>query len=138
MNLDELDFVLASSVAGTRYRRIRDGLVRVVAAGEQQHQPSKPKDPTPEAVAYVAAAVATVVGERSFSQGAPSERMQVRPAAMSDGRLLASYERIVENGQRVGAGGAERLAANAAAIRVRLIKEKIAWADPGGETSTGP
>jgi hypothetical protein len=117
-----------------RYRRIRDGLARVVAAGAQPAQPPhKPEDPTPEAVAYVAAAVATVVGERTFSQGLPSERLKVRPGAMSDGTLLATYQRIVENGQRDGAGGAEKLAANAAAIRVRLIKEKMVWADPGAD-----
>lgn len=91
----------------------RDGLARVIATGPADvSAPRAP--PTEEEKAAVAAASRQFVAERSFNQEPVVERPQVKPAHLSPGALLATYERLAGEGN------------GAAALRAEMLRAQIA------------
>jgi hypothetical protein len=103
---------------GERYRRLRDRLARIIEQADRASEPAaQPVQPTPEAQAYVAALVKAFVAERSFSRpGEGAAVAPVKPMHLSDGALLALYERLASEG-----GAFARGAATMAALLRRRI-----------------
>jgi hypothetical protein len=100
------------------FLRVRDGLRRAVTAPEPV--PAVREAPTPEALAVVQETVRALTGEiRQRAQASHAAEVTAKPrAVMSDGALLAQYERLAAEGD---AG---------ARIRVAMLRKRLAEAVP--------
>ena len=102
---------------GDRITGTRDALRRIVAAGDRKPAPTPQKPPEVDeaAVRHVRAVVAAFERERSFHSpgGSDPEARRVTPQLLSDGALLAAYEKLAAE----NAPGAQ--------TRVSMLRRKL-------------
>jgi hypothetical protein len=101
---------------GKALKRQRDGVERVAEAGASK-APTKRYDPTPEALEHVGRLVKEFTSERSFNDPNGIDAGQPPKALhLSDGQLLAEYDRIASEGGPL---------AEISATRARTIRAKL-------------
>lgn len=102
-----------------RLTRVRDGLRRVVAQAALSPEPgSAVAEPADAAKEHVASIVSAFISERSFNDpGRVEERQQTKPLLLSQGALLAEYDRLASEGGPF---------ATASAARAAMLRKQIA------------
>jgi hypothetical protein len=104
-----------------KFWRARDGLKRVAEHRAEPSTPTPPRgDPTVEEVALVTAALTAFLAKRSWNQpdGSQADQDAIKPAYLSDGALLATWEKLLAAGQP------------GAAVRVNMLRAKFPHRKP--------